>query len=456
MSVKMLTHSLWILIFLISMPARSEISIAEGGVSGASLFDVTEKRIYAGVAGTCTSPSTSSVCNTCTDTSGGLRACNQRAVHGTLALGITFKSTLEFTSGTLAGKKLYLKVGTSTACDNVLAETVGLAANSTYTLQTTWSQFCSRLSAAGVSNVDANCAITSPGPTDVNSTDLRFCIYEDTTKTDIPVTFHGIPTEPFSITPTYLNLYQTFAGTSNVYGLYKYTFEAGDKKLILQEDFSTQAFAPTMPTGTPEIYGIAYFLDQQASPATVLDTTPFANGKFTVVVHKYNKSTNRLEDGPYIENLENGIQYCVVTGQVNKAQNIFAFTTNNVDSSMVCRTPNPVIGILEDKKCFISTAAFGSDMANEVVLFRKFRDQVLLKTSSGKWFVKTYYKYSPPLADFISQSEFLRAVVRTILYPLWAFAWLSLNVGFLPALFAALILMIALFNIRKKLLRWSL
>ena len=111
---------------------------------------------------------------------------------------------------------------------------------------------------------------------------------------------------------------------------------------------------------------------------------------------------------------------------------------------------------LEDKKCFISTAAFGSDRAAEVVLFRKFRDKVLLKTSPGKWFVKTYYKYSPPLADFIASSEFLRALVRGILYPLWAFAWLSLQIGFLPALFTALILMIALFNIRKKLLRWSL
>jgi hypothetical protein len=450
--VKIVPHILLILSVLISTPAWSEITIAEGGISGVSLYDATEKRIYGGVAGTCASPLSNSTCNTCTDAAGGLRACNQKSVHGALTISFNFTSSLDFTTGTLAGKKVYLKVGSSTSCENVLAEAVGLAPNTPYTLQTTWSEFCSR---AGVTGLQSDCSLI--GNDDVISTDFRFCIFEDTTKTDIPVTFHGIPTEAYSPTPNYTNLYQNFAASSgSVYGLYKYRFEAGDKKLILQEDFSTQAFTATMPTGTPELFGVAYFLDQQDSPASILDTSTFANAKFPITIHTYNKSTTRFDNGPYIENLENGFQYCVVTGQVNKAQNIFAFTTGNVDSEAVCRTPNPVVGILEDKKCFISTAAFGSDMASEVVLFRKFRDQILLKTSFGKWFIKTYYKYSPPLADFIAQSEFLRAVVRGILYPLWALAWLSLYFGFFPTVIALFFVLMALFVLGKNRPRWSL
>ncbi|NDD31449.1 MAG: cold shock domain-containing protein, partial [Proteobacteria bacterium] len=36
-----------------------------------------------------------------------------------------------------------------------------------------------------------------------------------------------------------------------------------------------------------------------------------------------------------------------------------------------------------------------------MVSLRGFRDHVLLPTTPGRWFVATYYRYSPPLADWI-------------------------------------------------------
>jgi len=65
--------------------------------------------------------------------------------------------------------------------------------------------------------------------------------------------------------------------------------------------------------------------------------------------------------------------------------------------------------------CFIATAAYGTETAAELDILRDFRDQVLLKNALGSRFVEAYYKLSPPVADFIAENDFLRAVVREVL-----------------------------------------
>ena len=62
--------------------------------------------------------------------------------------------------------------------------------------------------------------------------------------------------------------------------------------------------------------------------------------------------------------------------------------------------------------CFIATAAYGTDTAPEIDILREFRDKVLLPSNLGARFVSFYYRTSPPIADFISQHEGLRATVR--------------------------------------------
>lgn len=417
--------------------STAALTFTEGSITGVSLFDSTEKRIYAGIAGTCLSPSSTEPCNTCTDASGGLKPCNKLAVHQALAIKFSFTSSIDLT-----GKFVSLKVGNATLGKTDLGQPVaGQVAGQSYSLETTWRDFCIK-AATAVTNLNPDCSLN--GSNDVTSSGVHFYIYEDAAETEVPVTFHGIPTSGYPYVE------QTF-GVGN-YGLYKYFFRAGDKKLILQK--ADSLITSGMPTSTPELYAIAYFLDQQDAPTTPVDTLLFANGKNSFTFHKFDKTKGELSDGPYIENLENGFQYCVVTGQMNKAQNIFSFTTLSLDPTLACATPNPVVGILEDKGCFISTAAFGSDMAREVILFRQFRDSVLLKSSAGKWFVEQYYHYSPPFADFIARSETLRAMARAGLYPFLGLAWLSLSIGFLPALFFALLGLFGIFKLRKS-LRWS-
>jgi hypothetical protein len=62
--------------------------------------------------------------------------------------------------------------------------------------------------------------------------------------------------------------------------------------------------------------------------------------------------------------------------------------------------------------CFIATAAYGTDTAKEIDILREFRDTILLPDSLGAELVSLYYKISPPIADFISQHEVPRTVVR--------------------------------------------
>jgi len=93
-------------------------------------------------------------------------------------------------------------------------------------------------------------------------------------------------------------------------------------------------------------------------------------------------------------------------------------TITDVDSAVTNITMNDDYSITADFSfgpfpwCFIATAAYGTDTAWQLDILREFRDTVLLPNSLGAKFVSFYYRTSPPIADFISQHEVLRTVVR--------------------------------------------
>ena len=65
--------------------------------------------------------------------------------------------------------------------------------------------------------------------------------------------------------------------------------------------------------------------------------------------------------------------------------------------------------------CFIATAVYQSPIAPEVLIFRRYRDEVLCRSVPGRVGINLYYRLSPPLASFISRSPFLRGMTNTVL-----------------------------------------
>ena len=102
-----------------------------------------------------------------------------------------------------------------------------------------------------------------------------------------------------------------------------------------------------------------------------------------------------------------------------KQENIFYFSPNSyLNTNTHAAQPSEVIGFLEDNSCFIATAAYGSPMAKETLLFKKFRDLYLKKSSLGRLFIKSYYNYSPSIAKWIKQKEKRKKWIRFFLWPL--------------------------------------
>lgn len=92
-------------------------------------------------------------------------------------------------------------------------------------------------------------------------------------------------------------------------------------------------------------------------------------------------------------------------------------TVLRVYADSILSGDNTNTSVAVPKLCFVATASYGHD-SGEVGLLCDFRDNVLFKSELGTAFVNAYYKLSPPVADFISEHEGLKAAVRLALKPL--------------------------------------
>jgi subtilisin family serine protease len=72
----------------------------------------------------------------------------------------------------------------------------------------------------------------------------------------------------------------------------------------------------------------------------------------------------------------------------------------------------------EDDTCFIATAVFGDIDAPQVERLRALRDKSLLRTSLGRGFVRSYYRWSPPVAAWLKEHTMLSKMVRLSLMPM--------------------------------------
>ena len=74
--------------------------------------------------------------------------------------------------------------------------------------------------------------------------------------------------------------------------------------------------------------------------------------------------------------------------------------------------------------CLIATATYGTELAPQVQQLREFRDNTILKTSSGVAFMTTfnqfYYSFSPVIADLERQNPIFKEIVKIGITPMIA------------------------------------
>ncbi|MEJ7603313.1 MAG: fibronectin type III domain-containing protein [Kofleriaceae bacterium] len=79
-------------------------------------------------------------------------------------------------------------------------------------------------------------------------------------------------------------------------------------------------------------------------------------------------------------------------------------------------TPERTSG--EVDACFVATAAYGSLLAHDVHMLRRYRDSILRRSVIGELAVETYYTFGPALAGVVGESDLLRHTARQVLAPI--------------------------------------
>lgn len=397
-------------------------------ISGASSLDLstpTAPIIYAGFAGSCAGDGI----NTCDSCTGAVKSgmtiwpCNKKNAYPSLVLNIRVQTTTVGANTTNATIKIGGKEYTPT---------IPLAfADGILTVQLTWSEICNSpevnkgAQCEGGSfpaDLDIGFSVTANGTTATDS--LSFKLRTRVAATDGSDWFY----------PDCAN-----TSTPNT-GACHFTVFPGDGK-IYADNFSVADGYPTAAAAGIEYTDVVFFYEMEAtsgeSDSSIISRITNKSPTFSLGVNK--AASPPLADNR-INGLTNGVRYCMAMANQDASGIISFFTpipvaglpggVTPVSPTDLCTTPTPVVGLLDDKHCFIATAAFGTDMAPEVQSFRAFRNKFLLPHPWGKSFVKFYYKHSPFYANLIAESEVTKFIVRSALWPLLLFARLSVSLGF--------------------------
>jgi uncharacterized repeat protein (TIGR02543 family) len=178
--------------------------------------------------------------------------------------------------------------------------------------------------------------------------------------------------------------------------------------------FANASAATTTFTMPAQAVTVTANFEQGAEYTLTMATSPFMGGTATDVT-----GTSPYMQGEVV-NIQavaaSGYQFAGWTAPAGSLANAnAAATTFTMPGQAVTVTATFQLIPTSGGACFIATAAYGSPTAEQIDVLRAFRDAVLLESTVGSQFVALYYRLSPPIADFISGSSFLRTLVRELL-----------------------------------------
>lgn len=399
---------------LILFTSVAKATITINSVSGFSSI-TTDEEGYNVVSGAISSScSSSSTCDTCTT---GLNVCSLKAIGPTTEMVINFSTS---SSTTITSSLLVVQVDET----NVTLNRTPVISGNTVQVSVPWSDICR------IASNDSTCS-ASDFSTSV-TVGVKTSTTTDSTTSDtsyVKVKARSLASSTLSATYTNCPTDDTAVDSTEAYCYFK-PFR-GDQK-VYADELRTGADYPATGVSGIEYKGPVFFYEQQTSGETDEQTVARISNASDYFLLLDPAADNR------IDGLKNEVRYCFImanqdeTGIISRFTPVSGFTT--ADKEALCATPSQVVGLLDDKSCFIATAAFGSQMASEVQTFRDFRDKYLLTHPLGVKFVKFYYAHSPKYANYIAQSETLRAVARGVLWVPLMMSKISLKIGAIPTL----------------------
>lgn len=377
-------------------------ALALSAVGGASANSTNFLTIYGGLGGTCVSPSGDSTCDSCTGNGPGFQICNKRRIHDSLSLTLTYAMNSTESAGT--GVRILLVQST----DNTLvyeSTPRDVAVNTTYSESIPWSQICS--------NFGVSC--NNPGSAVNSSKTFYFGVDKD---------LNGIPDEAARVTLTIRLLNPDSAAANSTdcgstdqagQGLCYFSVEKGDEKAYIS-DFAVASDYPAVGSMSGNSFVAAYFYigEFTTDAATTIASIRNNNSSERIPLVVGATGTKPTLSDNRIQGLQNGVAYCFVAVNEDIAGNLFRASSI---TSNVCATPEPVVGLLDDKNCFIATASFGDANQQPVVTLRQFRDRFLKTSEWGQKLIQTYYNLSPSIAQVISENSFYKMIVKILLIP---------------------------------------
>lgn len=436
---------------LISLKAQATITISS--VSGASNeVDLTPDsedsssviEIMAGLSGGSGCTSSTGTVNTCVLLK-NRGACNFKTVCDNTELRITLKS--DNTSG-----KIVLVNSENEPI--TFSSTSSYTSGQTYTAVIPWSAICEEIVG------DPGCGRDNASVEVGKSETLKIGVDSNNDDTpddalNIKVGIYGIENHP-----TFQDSGENRSVADDLgYGVGDYYLFPGDNKATIEEFSSFSGNTLTAP-GAARISSLRGFFSQGSCADANADPFYVNNGSDSYLV-SLDKDLKNIENNRIEEGLSNGNQYVFMFGLQDEAGNIGAFkditlqcddiasgtTTYNRHSVI----PQPVFGLLQDNQnCYVSTAAYGTPLHDKVKTFKQFRDLVLKQYSWGRYFIKFYYKTSPPIADAIRQNQFLKMATRALLWPAWAVSAAVLYMGFMPFMFVVTMVLLSFVFLREK------
>jgi hypothetical protein len=155
---------------------------------------------------------------------------------------------------------------------------------------------------------------------------------------------------------------------------------------------------------------------QQASPNQLFNRNPP-----TIVVFRLRTNQNSAPLNCRFEG--------VLFGPLNHGDTVVVQGVQRQGGIEVTRIKDCTGAIIgQNQLCFVATAVFGGSEAPQLRTLRAFRDDVLLRGSTGRWLVGLYWRWGPIWARMVGNKPWFCGVLRLFFMPL---CWLLKQVSFL-------------------------